>query len=283
MPRPDGILPVIVGDENLLLPGVEGIEEAVGVFLALVEHDQVELVAVRQPRAKQSDRAVQIAEDETSEVAGEGLRPGADRHEVVVGTEVRQFRFDEPLLNRGEAAGPAAAGGNVGTHHAEFVHLQVVGVEHGGDLDPPVVGLERPVTMKQVEGERVILQQQEPVGVAVEILLTGRRRRLEGCIRGGHLPEVADGAADDAHVEERLLPDQWIVFLEEILRVGIETIAQRVRIVFQPRVAAAVPVPRLQPNPPTVFDGHEMRRLLLFTGEHAGTAGESGGRIHRIP
>lgn len=53
--RPENVLLVIVGDEDLLLPRVKRVEEAIGVFLTLVEQDQVELVAVCQPRAEQPD------------------------------------------------------------------------------------------------------------------------------------------------------------------------------------------------------------------------------------
>ena len=129
--------------------------------------------------------------------------------------------------------------------------------------------------MIELERQRVVLEEEEAVGVAEEVLLAGCRRRLERRIRRGHLPKIGDRAADPLHVEERVLPDDREVFLEQVLGVGIEGVAQRVGIVVEPRMAAAVAIPRGAANPPAVFHRHEMAGLLLLARQHARSAGES--------
>jgi len=71
---PDEVLPVVVGDDDVLAAVVLGVQLAVGVLLGLAEVDDVELVAVAVQGAEQPDRPVGVAEQETTEIAGEWLR-----------------------------------------------------------------------------------------------------------------------------------------------------------------------------------------------------------------
>ena len=145
------VLAVIVGDEDVLMAALEGIQFAVGVFFLLVEEDQVELVAVGQARAEDADGAIGVAENEAAEVAGERLRASPDGDEVVVGTQVGDLALHEVFLE-GEP-GPAArrALAHIGADHAELLHVQVVDVEDRRQLDTPVDRLEGGVAVEQVE------------------------------------------------------------------------------------------------------------------------------------
>ena len=58
---PDEVLAVVVGDEDVLLAVLEGVQGAVGVLLGLAEVGDVELVAVTEVRAEQADRALRRA------------------------------------------------------------------------------------------------------------------------------------------------------------------------------------------------------------------------------
>ena len=77
MAGPDEVLAIVVGDEDVLAAVIEGVEKTVGVLFPLVEDGDIELIAVCLPRSKEADRTVQVAEDETPEIARERLRPAA--------------------------------------------------------------------------------------------------------------------------------------------------------------------------------------------------------------
>ena len=52
-------------------------------------------------------------------------------------------------------ADPRGAPWHVGVHDAQLLHIEVVDVEHRRELDLPVDGLERRVSVKQVERENL--------------------------------------------------------------------------------------------------------------------------------
>ena len=236
------------------------------------------MVAVGQARAEEADRPIQIAEDEAAEVARERLRAATDRDEVVVGAQVGNLRLDEPLLDRGKAARTPAPLGDVGADDAVFVDLEIVRVEHRRDPQPPVVRLEGPVAVVEFEGEGVVLEKQEAVGVAEEVLLPRRRRRFERRVRRRHLAEHGNRPADHFHVKESVLADDREILLEEVLGVGIEDVSEGVGVVVEALVPLAVAIPGGHPDPPAVLDGDEVARLLLLARLDARGTGEAGRR-----
>src|SRR5207302_9446728 len=56
------ILPIIVGDVDVLMAALERVQFAIGILLLLIEPEQVELIAVGQPRAEDADGPVGVAE-----------------------------------------------------------------------------------------------------------------------------------------------------------------------------------------------------------------------------
>ncbi len=136
---------IVVGDPRILVPIlVNPIEEAVGVFLRLVEPHHVELVAIAVASAKQTNAAVDVIEDEAAKIADKELAPGANRGEIVIRTGVGQLRFDEPFLKRQEIAIAARPLSHIGIDNAQLVSDQRVDVEDHVHLHPPIVRLERP-------------------------------------------------------------------------------------------------------------------------------------------
>src|SRR5713226_3368984 len=93
----DEVLPEIVGDDNVLVALMERIQSAVGVFLQLSEPNQVELIAIGVQGAEQAHAAVYVVEQETAEIALEGLRTDTQRYEVVIGAEISELGLHEPL------------------------------------------------------------------------------------------------------------------------------------------------------------------------------------------
>ena len=100
-PRKKKILPVIVGDQRVLMTVfVEAIEQRVGFFLGLIKPDQVELITIAVTCSKQPYAAVDIGKDEAAEIADKELTTDPQRSEVVVRAEVRQLGFEEPFFHR---------------------------------------------------------------------------------------------------------------------------------------------------------------------------------------
>ena len=74
----DKVLHVVVADQHLLVAIGERVQPGIGVLLLLIEVGDVELLLVGVAVAEQPHAAVDVAEDEAAEVAGERLRPGTN-------------------------------------------------------------------------------------------------------------------------------------------------------------------------------------------------------------
>ena len=122
------VLPVEVGDGDLLIAELQRVQAGVGVFLQPVEDGQVVLVAIGGVVAEDAHAEVRVVEDEAAEVAVERLRADADGDEVVVRREVAQLPFVEELLQREVAVGARRAAADVGLDEAVLAQMDVVEV-----------------------------------------------------------------------------------------------------------------------------------------------------------
>src|SRR5262249_47416816 len=145
----DEILAIVIRDHDLLMAIAEGVEAAVGVFFLLAEPDEVELVAIREVVAKEAHAAVDVAEDEAAEVADERLAARANGQKIIVGRQVGDLVFGEPLLQREERAIADGAAPDIGADDAELVDLQRVDVERRRQLDAPVDRTERGIALEE--------------------------------------------------------------------------------------------------------------------------------------
>src|SRR5581483_10616465 len=151
------ILAVEIGDENLAIAVLEAIQAAVGVLLEHCKIGGVVLIAIRSEIAEQSQPGLLIGEDESAEIAGEGLNAGAYGDEIVLVAEVLQLGFDEPFLQAKVRVETRAAFAHVDVDDAIFLDIDVVEVQFGSEPNAPVDGAERCVAAKQVKGEGQVL------------------------------------------------------------------------------------------------------------------------------
>ena len=107
--RKNEILPVVIGENQVLAAVVECVERGVGVFFPLAEVHQVELIAIRELRAEEPDAAVHVGEQEPAEIGVERLGAGANREEVVIRAQVGELVLEERLLERPDFPGTNGA------------------------------------------------------------------------------------------------------------------------------------------------------------------------------
>ena len=93
------VLPIQIGDGDLLIAEFHCVEAGVGVFLEPVEDGQVVLVAIGRVVAEDARAEVGVVEDEAAKIAVEWLRTDADGDEVVVRRKVAKLPFVEELLH----------------------------------------------------------------------------------------------------------------------------------------------------------------------------------------
>src|ERR1043165_2383472 len=135
----------------------------------MIEVGNVVLIAIGEGVAEQAHAAVGVTEDEAAKVAGERLRAGADRHEVVIRSEIGEFAFYEPLLQRHESAAARRPLRDIGADDAKLVDGEVIDVERGGDFDTPVDRPKRRIAMKQIKRQEKILRVKELIRTAEEL------------------------------------------------------------------------------------------------------------------
>src|SRR5262249_1149341 len=107
-----------VGDDDLLVADVEGVELADDVLVGSVLVPEVVLDAARRGRAEEAHRLVDVAEDQAPEVAVEGLASDLGRQEVVVRGQVGEVELEKPGRELDVAEEEAGALADVGLHHA---------------------------------------------------------------------------------------------------------------------------------------------------------------------
>ena len=97
--RKNEIVAIVVRDERILMPIVEGVEQAIGVFFGLVEPNDVVLILVAQAVSEDANSSIGVRENKASKVARKWLRACSNRQKVVVGAHVRDLGFVEPLFD----------------------------------------------------------------------------------------------------------------------------------------------------------------------------------------
>ena len=99
--------------------------------------------------------------------------------------------------------------------------------------------------------------------------------------RRGNLPRLDDRFAFAGDVQERMLADDRIVALEDVLRVGIKDVSFDVGIIVQQRMAFVVAIPIRETAAPTIFQRNEIARLLVLARQHARPTRVAQRRIER--
>ncbi len=135
--------------------------------------------------------------------------------------------------------------------------------------------------MKQVEGEREIVQCEEAVGPTEKVARTRVLGTLKRGSRRRQLPplEVEIGLRRD--LQKRVLTIDRIIALEYVLIKRIEPAPGEIRVILKDRVPIAVAVPVGVADPPSILDRGEVARLLFLGGKHARRPGISDRRVHR--
>src|SRR5262249_46834710 len=145
----------------------------------LPEEGEVELIAIAERGAEQTNGAVGIVEQEAANIAAEELRADAHRGEVVVRAEIGELRLDEVILQREEAALPLRALADVRVDDSQFVDVDDVVIHDRRNHDTPINRLVSPVAVEQVEGQHDEVILKEQVWAAEELLAMRARRALE--------------------------------------------------------------------------------------------------------
>ena len=221
----DEVLAVVVGEEQVLAAVVERVQRGVGVLLPLAEIHQVELVAIRELRAEEPDAPVDVREQEAAEVGVERLGAGPDRDEVVVGPQVGELVLDERLLKCPDFSRPRRPLEHVGAGLRQLAEREVADAQGRGQLDPPVDRLEGGVAVEQVEREREEIEREETVGPAEEVPRERALRALERRGLRGDLPPLEVEVGRRRDVEERVLAEDRIIPLEDVLVERVEPAA----------------------------------------------------------
>src|SRR6478672_539616 len=76
---PQKVLPIKVGNDDLLVAGIERVQLGVGIFLAHVESGEIVLETVVIPIAESADAEVHVIEEKAAKIGVERLQPGAQR------------------------------------------------------------------------------------------------------------------------------------------------------------------------------------------------------------
>ena len=112
------VLPVVIGEKEVLAAVVERVQPGVRVFFPLTEIHEVELIAIRELRAEEPDASVLVGEQESPEIGVERLGARANRDEVVVRPQVGELVLDERLLECPDVPGSNGALEHVGADSA---------------------------------------------------------------------------------------------------------------------------------------------------------------------
>ena len=133
--------------------------------------------------------------------------------------------------------------------------------------------------MKQIRLHAKVVLAEEVSRAAEEILLKRAARAFKRRCADGVLLEVLEEPLLHGEVQERVLPDDGVVALQNVLVVGIPPMAFDVGVIIHPRMAAPVAVPFGIPDAPAVFEGNEVAAGLDFTGNYAGRSRKAVGRL----
>ncbi len=158
IPVPEKILPVKVRDEYVLITILEPVQSAVGVFLQHGEARDVELIAVGVKRPEYPQTRLLVGKNEPPKIAVETLNSGARGNEIVIGTQVFEFDFDETFLHAEVRVEARGSGGRIGIHDPQFARCEIIHVLFRGDSDAPVRRTKGCVSMKELCRKREVLK-----------------------------------------------------------------------------------------------------------------------------
>src|SRR5260370_31056341 len=118
---------------------------------------RVVLVEVVVQVSEDAEAGFLIGENESAEIAVEGLYTGARGDKIVVVTQVLQLHLDECLLQTEMRIQPRVALAYVDVDDAVFLGMDVVDVYLGREFNSPVHWPERGVAVEEVEGKGQVL------------------------------------------------------------------------------------------------------------------------------
>ena len=131
------------------MPVAKSIQSAIGVFFKHREIGGVVLISVGPQVAEDAQARLLIEENETAEIAIEGLDARSRGYEIVVVAQVRDLVFEKRLLQPHMRVQPGIAVPHVRVHHAGLFYMDVVDVDFRRDPDLPVDRLESRIAMEQ--------------------------------------------------------------------------------------------------------------------------------------
>ena len=123
------ILDIKIADVNLLVPLVEGIQAAVGVFFEEVKVSQVVVEAIGAQVAEDADSGLLFGEDEAAKIAIELLDTGADRDEIEVRAQIVNLGFNKRLLHAGVCVKAIDTFRRIDVHESALAGLQEIQVD----------------------------------------------------------------------------------------------------------------------------------------------------------
>src|SRR5579872_4260941 len=194
------VLAIDVRDQDLLITVVESIQAAVGIFFEHREVRGVVLIPVGVQVSKDSQAGLLVEEDESAEIAVEGLNAGAGGDEIVGMGEVGELGFDERFLQADMRIDACGSFADVDIHDAGFLDGEIVDVDFGSELDPPVDGTESCIAVKKVGRKRQVFVHGELAESSEESGALGARRA--DAAAGGELASIGEGIADQVDFQK---------------------------------------------------------------------------------
>ena len=218
------VLHVDVANEDLLPPVGVAVEPAVGVLLELVEPREVGLDPVREVVALQPHTEVVVGIKKPAEIAREVLDPGDEREEVVVRAHVGEVILNETFLQPDVTVHAVRALARVNVDDVALERVEVVDLRDGRQADRPILGLERRVSLEDLDRGHEVLDEEELIGLAEKALAIGALRADSA--GEGERPSLGQCVTLGLEQHEDVVAQDRIVALEDVLRVRIEQAAQ---------------------------------------------------------
>src|SRR5208283_3440789 len=212
------ILQIDIAEKDLLSAAIKSVQAAVSIFLQQMKISGIVFDAVAVKIAEESQSGLFVDEKETPKIGVELLDAGAHGYKIIVGAQVVKLQFREGFLQADVRIEPSGALAHVRTDDAQFLNIEVVEANLGGNADAPIHGLEGSITMKEIEAEAQCLIEEELIAVAKKSRAAGLRGA--DAAGSGHAAPIKKGLSGAGEIEEDLLaqhlwPD-WFIALEAI-------------------------------------------------------------------
>ena len=218
------VLPIQVGDQNLVVPDRLGdvVEARVGVLLQPQEEPQIVLVAVVVPVPEQPHAQLVILEQEPPEVGGEGLDSDPHRVEVIALRDVAQMVVEEGFLHAEEGILPVGAFRGPDGQDAPLRHADIAVVEGKGQTGLEIGRLERRRPFDQRHRGDECLGQDQAVRASEDVQAVRVLRGLDSD-RQRQRPRLDHSVRHAGDNDEQILmARQRPVALERVLVIGVE-------------------------------------------------------------